>query len=72
MEKEAYSVNPTEKYSNESPPYGHDDPTRIVEEKGIRLGEAADMYGDLGSAEEYGYVTRGYVKHQIRLKKCGH
>lgn len=47
----------TEKYSNESPPLG--DPSRIVEEKGIRIGEAADMYGDLASAEEYGYVSRG-------------
>lgn len=32
---------------------------RIVEDKGIRIGEAADMYGDLDTAEEYGYVTRG-------------
>jgi amino acid transporter len=46
-----------EKYSNESPPMG--DPSRVVEEKGIRIGEAADMYGDLASAEEYGYVSRG-------------
>lgn len=44
-----------EKYSNESPP----DPARVVEEKGIRIGEAADMYGDLASAEQYGYVSRG-------------
>ena len=50
----------TEKYSNESPP-PMDDATKIVEEKGIRIGEAADMYGDLASAEEYGYVSRGYV-----------
>ena len=48
-----------EKYSNESPPM--DDATRVVEEKGIRIGEAADLYGDLASAEEYGYVSRGYV-----------
>lgn len=49
----------TEKYSNESPPM--EDPSRVVEEKGIRIAEAADMYGDLASAEEYGYVSRGYV-----------
>ena len=46
-----------EKYSNESPPL--DNATRLVEEKGIRIGEAADLYGDLASAEEYGYVSRG-------------
>ena len=38
------------------------DPTRVVEEFGIGVGEAADMYGDLETAEDYGYVTRGYVK----------
>lgn len=43
-----------EKYSDESP-----DPSSVVEERGIRIGEAADMYGDLASAEEYGYVSRG-------------
>ena len=48
-----------EKYSHESPPL--DDATRVVEEKGIRIGEAADLYGDLASAEEFGYVSRGYV-----------
>ena len=37
----------------------YDDPARIVEDKGVRMGEAADMYGDLDTAEEYGYVTRG-------------
>ncbi len=37
------------------------DPTRVVEEFGIGVGEAADMYGDLATAEDYGYVTRGYV-----------
>ena len=37
------------------------DPNRVVEEFGIGVGEAADMYGDLETAEDYGYVTRGYV-----------
>jgi amino acid transporter len=31
----------------------------IVEAKGNATGEAADLYGDLGTAEEYGYVERG-------------
>lgn len=59
MDKEQYNISPAGKYSNESPPY--DDMARVVDEKGIRMGEAADMYGDLATAEEFGYVTRGYV-----------
>ena len=51
MEKSAYSTG------MDAPTY--DDPSRIVEEKGIRMGEAADIYGDVETAEEYGYVTRG-------------
>ena len=57
MEQESYGK---EKYSNDSPP--SDDPSRVVETKGIRIGEAADMYGDLATAEDYGYVTRGCVE----------
>jgi amino acid transporter len=33
----------------------------IVQTKGNGIGEAADIYGDLATAEEYGYVERGYV-----------
>ncbi|KAL8836348.1 MAG: hypothetical protein Q9170_002962 [Blastenia crenularia] len=69
MEEEAYNGGAAEKYSNESPPF--DDPSRIVEEKGIRLGEAADMYGDLGAAEEYGYVTRGLKSRHIQFIALG-
>ena len=31
----------------------------FVNEKGARIGEASDLYGDIAQAEEYGYVTRG-------------
>lgn len=51
MEKEAYTVDAPL----------HDDPARIVEDKGMRMGEAADVYGDIQTAEDYGYVSRGYV-----------
>lgn len=27
------------------------------------IAEARALYGDLQTAEEYGYVTRGFVKH---------
>ena len=52
-EKAAYQTP-----GGETPPY-ENNMDRVVEDKGIRMGEAADMYGDLSTAEEYGYVTRG-------------
>lgn len=47
--------------NGDSPPYDdkHHTSERIIESKGMRLGEAADMYGDVATAEEYGYVARG-------------
>ena len=41
------------------PPAGQNTAADIVETKGMRIGEAADLYGDLDTAEEYGYVSRG-------------
>lgn len=40
---------------------GEYDGPRIVDERGTGIDEAADMYGDLQTAEDYGYVTRGYA-----------
>ena len=62
-----------EKYSNESPPMDADGlgAARVVEEKGIRMGEAADIYGDLGAAEEYGYVSRGLKSRHIQFIALG-
>ena len=64
MEKEHYLEK-----GAEAPPY--DDPSRIVEDKGVRMGEAADMYGDLDTAEEYGYVTRGLNSRHIQFIALG-
>ena len=58
MEKDPYNAHGHETYGGETPPYDTD-AQKIVESKGIRVGEAADMYGDLQTAEDYGYVTRG-------------
>lgn len=58
MEKEGYAGGSPEKYSNETPPY--EDPARITEEKSVRIREPVDLYGNLATAEDYGYVTRGY------------
>lgn len=47
MGKEAYSGDTT---GSDSPTYddsSRESSSRIIEEKGIGLGEAADMYGDL-------------------------
>ena len=59
MDKEEYhtGVEMKKTYVDETPAY--DEPNTLVETKGIQLGEAADMYGDIGQAEEYGYVSRG-------------
>ena len=68
MRKSAYSqeykLSPIEQVRTDS--YGSHrleqpeyDPNRVVEEFGMEVGEAADMYGDLNTAEDYGYVTRG-------------
>ena len=67
MRKSAYSqeykLSPIEQArSNSYGSHGSEpmyDPNRVVEEFGMEIGEAADMYGDLDTAEDYGYVTRG-------------
>ncbi|KAL8767990.1 MAG: hypothetical protein Q9209_005661 [Squamulea sp. 1 TL-2023] len=66
MDKEAYLGD---KPNNDSFPYG--DPPTVVEEKGIQLGEAAEMYGDIGFAEEYLYVTRGLKSRHIQFIALG-
>ena len=72
---EAYSMTSPEKFSNGSPVFDNY-AGRIVEERGLRVGEAADMYGDITTAEDYGYVTRGYTqgsgKYLRRAAKGAH
>lgn len=65
MEKETRIGGSPEKLSNDTPPY--EDPARIAEDKGVGISEGADLYGNLATAEDYGYVTRGYV--ELRLKQ---
>ncbi|MCJ1254926.1 hypothetical protein MMC24_002742 [Lignoscripta atroalba] len=71
MEKEAYNGAPNEAYANGHEPPKYNDPASIVEGKGIRVGEAADMYGDIGTAEEYGYVSRGLKSRHIQFIALG-
>lgn len=65
MEKSQYGAE-----GAEAPPYDGKQ-ERIVEDKGIRIGEAADMYGDLETAEEYGYVSRGLKSRHIQFIALG-
>lgn len=65
-EKDSYEMMELEKTRTGSALYDdssrmYDDPYRITAERGLQLGEAADMYGDVETAEEHGYVTRGCV-----------
>ncbi|KAF1962148.1 hypothetical protein CC80DRAFT_462055 [Byssothecium circinans] len=43
----------------------------IVRDKGIATGEAADVYGDIQTAEEYGYVARGLKSRHIQFIALG-
>lgn len=43
----------------------------INEEKGYTVGEAADVYGDIREAEQYGYVTRGLKSRHIQFIALG-
>ena len=57
-EKDAYLAGES------SPDYPHDETRKeriasIAHDHGAQIGEAADVYGDIETAEEYGYVSRG-------------
>ena len=57
LEKDPWKIEREEEFTNVADMY--DDPSRVVDEKGMQLGEAADLYGDIETAKDYGYVTRG-------------
>jgi hypothetical protein len=58
-EKATYNLNGVA--VDEVPAYDPKDVADIVASKGNNIGEAADIYGDIQTAEEYGYVSRGYA-----------
>lgn len=58
-------------YAAEGAPAYDSNVERVIEDKGIRIGEAADMYGDLDTAEEYGYVSRGLKSRHIQFIALG-
>lgn len=59
MNKEQYNVSTTAEDYNGHAHAQYVDPGTGVESKTGRMTEAADIYGDIETAEEYGYVTRG-------------
>ena len=55
MEKEPeHTVDPTADH-----PYHVDEASKLEARRGSKVNEASDLYGDIQTAEEYGYVSRG-------------
>jgi hypothetical protein len=57
-EKEQYDVRATPDYNGHATA-SYVDPATGIESKSGRILEASDLYGNIETAEEYGYVTRG-------------
>ena len=62
-EKNQYAIG-----GAESPDHGI---KNIIHEKGNNIGEAADLYGDVQTAEQYGYVQRGLKSRHIQFIALG-
>jgi len=60
-EKEAYRVDESPDGSHGNNHNTYVDPSTGIESKTGRIAEAGELYGNIETAEEYGYVTRGYV-----------
>ena len=61
MDKEIYAVNEAPESPDSNGLTNYNNSTIGSEAKTGRNNEAAAIYGDIETAEEYGYVTRGYV-----------
>ncbi|KAF8858960.1 hypothetical protein BDZ45DRAFT_590539 [Acephala macrosclerotiorum] len=68
-EKDAYNVNEYHNGNGEVHPQ-YVEPSGIESKQG-RITEAAALYGDLETAEEYGYVTRGLKSRHIQFIALG-
>lgn len=61
MEKQPdYEVGPT-----------HEELSKLAARRGSKANEASDLYGDIQTAEEYGYVTRGLKSRHIQFIALG-
>lgn len=69
MEKQ-YAVNTG--YNESSLEGDHLAATNAFEaRRGSKINEATDLYGDMQSAEEYGYVSRGLKSRHIQFIALG-
>ena len=50
--------NYTTTHGTEAPPYDGSE-RRASDAKAMRIDEAGELYGDLATVEQYGYVSRG-------------
>lgn len=55
----------------EAPAYNGERNGSIVDRKEMRAEEAADIFGDAGMAEDYGYVSRGLKSRHIQFIALG-
>lgn len=54
-----------------APAYDSKNAADIVHGRGNNFGEAADLYGDIETAEQYGYVQRGLKSRHIQFIALG-
>ncbi|KAL2357271.1 amino acid permease/ SLC12A domain-containing protein [Cryomyces antarcticus] len=64
-EKQQYTLG------GDVPEYESKGGVRDARKGSIMLGEAADLYGDIATAEEYGYVSRGLKSRHIQFIALG-
>ncbi len=64
MEKDQYNVNEAPDYNGHTHA-SYVDPVTGIETKAGRIEEAVGLYGNIETAEEYGYVARGYVLRKL-------
>ncbi|KIX04017.1 uncharacterized protein Z518_07570 [Rhinocladiella mackenziei CBS 650.93] len=57
--------------SPEKTPVDHRDVNKMEARRGSKVNEATDMYGDVATAEEYGYVSRGLKSRHIQFIALG-
>jgi amino acid transporter len=64
MSKETYLVNEVPAYDGHAPET-YVEPVSGVESKSSALNKAGEIYGNIQTAEGYGYVTRGHVSEPV-------
>jgi amino acid transporter len=69
MEKEPYNVDESPDYNGHSHAH-YVDPSGVESKEG-RIREAGELYGNIETAEEYGYVTRGLKSRHIQFIALG-